>query len=123
MNRHRHWRALPIFLAVLLYGCTSASYVPRIEIENPTDYDLVVGVSGDGAGSRLQLGIAKKGGDSVTEQVIDLGEDWIFTFEYLGEEAGSISVKRSELERANWRLVIPTEIGSRLKEKGVPASY
>lgn len=124
MNRHRLWRTLPLgLLAVLLYGCTSASYVPKIEIENPTDYDLVVDVRGGDDSSRLQLGIAKKGRGSVTEQVIDLGEDWVFTFEYLDEEAGSVSVKRSELERAHWKFVIPTEVGNRLKEKGVPASY
>jgi hypothetical protein len=121
MNRHRLWRTLPALL--LFYGCTSASYVPRIEIANPTDYDLSVEVRGDGDESRLELGIAKKGRDSVTEEVIDLGEDWIFTFAYLGEEAGSVSVKRSELESAHWKFVIPEEIGNRLREKGVPASY
>jgi hypothetical protein len=124
MNRHRLWRTLPLgLLAVLLYGCTSASYVPKIEIENPTDYDLMVDVRGGDDSSRLQLGIAKKGRGSVTEQVIDLGEDWVFTFEYLDEEAGSVSLKRSELESARWKVVIPAEIGNRLKEKGVPASY
>ena len=124
MNRHRLWRVLPIsFLAVLLYACSSASYVPKIEIENPTDYDLLVNVRGTEDASRLQLGIVKKGRAFVTEQVIDLGENWIFTFEFLGEEAGSASVNRSELEGAQWKFVIPEEVGNRLREKGVPASY
>jgi hypothetical protein len=124
MNRHRHWRTLSILsILLLLYGCTSATYVPRIEIQNPTDYDLSVDVKGDGDAARLQLGIVKKGRETVTEQVIDLGEDWIFTFGYLGQEAGSVSLKRSELESARWKVVIPEEIGNRLKEKGVPASY
>jgi hypothetical protein len=124
MNRHCPWRVLPaLLLAGLLYACTTASYIPKIEIENPTDYDLLVDVRGENDASRLHLGIVKKGRGSVTEQVIDLGEEWIFTFEYLGEEAGSASVKRSELESAHWKFVIPREVGNRLKEKGVPASY
>jgi len=124
MNRHRRWRVLLMFLStMLLYGCASASYIPKIEIENPTEYDLLVDVRATEDASRLQLGIAKKGRALVTEQVVDLGENWIFTFEYLGEEAGSASVKRSELESAQWKFVIPEEVGNRLRERGVPASY
>ena len=124
MNRHRRWRVMPMFLSImLLCGCASASYIPKIEIENPTEYDLLVGVRASEDASRLQLGIAKKDRALVTEQVVDLGQNWIFTFEYLGEEAGSASVKRSELESAQWKFVIPEEVGNRLRERGVPASY
>jgi hypothetical protein len=107
----------------LLIGCASAAYVPRIEIENPTEYDLSVEVRGKEGGPSLPLGIAKRGRESVMEQVIDQGEDWILTFSYLGDEVGAATFKRSVLERAQWRVVIPEEIGHRLREERVPPSY
>jgi hypothetical protein len=121
MFRNRIWRVLPLAL-VALAACASPSYVDRIEIVNPTEYDLVVAVKGTETAD-LRLGIAKKGEGSIREQVIDMGEDWTFTFSYLGEQAGEASVDRSELERVGWRFVIPEEVGERLKQRGVQPSY
>lgn len=121
MHRNPLRRVLTLAV-VALAACQSTSYVDRIEIVNPTEYDLQVAMQGDG-GSGLRLGIAKKGEDAVREQVIDMGDLWTFTFSYLGEDAGSASVKRDELQSAGWRFVIPQQVGERLREEGFHASY
>jgi hypothetical protein len=112
-----------LLMASPVAGCTSARYVDRIEIVNPTEYDLLVDVRPDQNASRLGLGLAKHGSQAMHEQVIDLGEEWIFAFSYVGEEVGSLTIKRSDLESAGWRVVIPDEIGAKLRERGVKASY
>lgn len=122
MNARRIWRALPVLFLLSPLACSSTSYVERIEIENPTQYDVLVAVEGNNDG-RLQLGVAKREAESVREQVVDMGDDWRFTFSYRGEEIGSTAVKRQDLERSSWRVVIPEEVGTRLREKGVQASY
>ena len=112
-----------LLMASPIAGCTSARYVDRIEIVNPTEYDLLVDVRPDQNASRLGLGLAKHGSQAIHEQVIDLGEEWIFAFSYVGEEVGSLAIKRSDLESAGWRVVIPDEVGAKLRERGVKASY
>ncbi len=124
MNRHHLWRFVLFSLITMpLAACASAQYVDRIEIVNPTEYDLLVDVRSREDGPRLRLGIANHGTESLMEQVVDLGENWIFAFNYLGEEVGSAKITRSELESAGWRVVIPEEVGAKLREQGVRASY
>jgi hypothetical protein len=110
-------------LTLLLTSCASTRYVDRIEIVNPTEYDLLVDVRSREDGSRLPLGIAKHGTESLREQVLDVGENWIFAFNYLGEEVGSARIKRSELESTGWRVMIPEEVGAKLRERGESGSY
>ena len=124
MNCHPLRRALLLFLVVLpVASCTSARYVDRIEIVNPTEYDLLVDVRPEEKASRLGLGLAKHGSEAIHEQVIDLGEEWIFAFSFVGEEVGSLAIKRSDLESAGWRVVIPDDVGAKLRERGAKASY
>lgn len=110
-------------LMALLSGCTQVAYVDELKIENPTDYDLVVEVHGNGSPASLGLGIAPKKRTSALQEVLDFGSRWTFRFTYQGQTVGNLSVDRKQLESSGWTLVIPSELGTRLKESGVPESY
>lgn len=110
-------------LVILPAGCTQVAYVEELKIENPTDYHLVVDVHGNGSPASLGLGIVQKKGTSSRQEVLDFGSRWTFKFTYEGQTVGDLSVDRSQLESSEWTLVIPSEVGARLKESGVPESY
>lgn len=124
MRRHKMLLALSAsLLAVFGSACDGASYVQELNIENPTDYNLQVDVGREGSSSRLQLGNVGKDSIGVREEVLDFGDRWTFGFRYQGEEAGSVSVDRQQLEEDGWTLVIPEDVGNRLKDNGVPPSF
>jgi hypothetical protein len=117
-------RLAAIVLLIGMSGCEDVAYVERVVIMNPTPYDLEVEVKGTGDRRPLSLGITPHNAETVKEQVIDMGDTWIFLFSYLEEEeVGEESVKRDDLVRNRWRFVIPEEIGERLEERGVRPSY
>lgn len=110
-------------LVMLLSGCSQVAYIEELKIENPTDYHLVVDVHGDESPASLGLGIVPKNGTSARQEVLDFGSRWTFRFTYQGQRVGALSVDRKQLESSEWTLVIPPEVGTRLKEAGVPESY
>ena len=96
------------------------SFVERISIENPTEYDLAVQVSGRGDGW-IGISTATRGATTVAEQVLDVGEVWTFRFRSQGEDGGELRRSRDELEQDGWRLRVPARIGEELREQGAPA--
>jgi len=117
-------RRLALFLSVLLLlgACNDVSYVERVFLVNPTDYNLLVDVRGADGTSWLSLGIARRNIESVNQDVIDLGDTWVFRFSYAGEELGEDRISRSDLVRNRWRYEIPERVGEIPKEKGYAPS-
>jgi hypothetical protein len=113
---------LIVFILLLLGGCDDVSYVEKIIVINPTDYDVLVDVKGEEDNSWLTLGTANRNAESTIEEVIDKGETWIFRFSYAAEDLGQAEISRSDLVKSKWRYQIPTRIGEVLKEKGYPPS-
>jgi hypothetical protein len=96
--------------------------VDRITIVNPTDYEIDVHVSGREQDLWLPVTIVEAHTEDVAEQVIDQGDRWTFRFLYAGDPLEEVSLTRPELERSGWRVVIPPELGQRLRELGEPPS-
>lgn len=102
-------------LTFLIVACSGApESVERIEIVNPTGYDLRVEVSGDGR-LWLPLSLVESGSRVTVRDVIDQGERWMFRFRRFGDQVGEVSLSRTKLESAGWRLEIPAEVGERLR--------
>lgn len=116
-------RRLTFVLCVLLLlsGCNGVSYVERIVLVNPTEYNVLVEVKGADDTSWLNLGIANRNAETAKEEVIDQGETWVFRFRYI-EDAGEDRISRSDLVRNRWRYEIPQRVGEILKEKGYAPS-
>lgn len=114
--------ALTTAIVILFGGCATVSHVDQVVLVNPTDYDLVVEVRESERDSWLRLGTARRNSETVKEEVIDMGETWVFRFRYIDEELGEDSVSRSDLVGNDWRYEIPAKFGDQLKQKGYPPS-
>lgn len=81
--------------------------VPQITVANPTD-DLVNVLAVDDSGSRLPLTIVEPHRTAVTHDVIDQGDTWTFVFRTSGRTVATVKVSRDDLQRAHWRVSVPT---------------
>jgi len=122
-------RAIELFLAaaglaVLLVApsLVTGTYVPRLTIENRTQYDVNVEVAGGGQRAWLDLGTVPRETEGVLEEISDPGGTWVIRFSHGGVEVGELTVTRAELRDADWKLVVPTEVGDRLTEAGASPS-
>lgn len=124
MSQHlgRRSRSM-VGLALLVAACSGPPpTVERITIANPTDYDLDVDVTSPGEDGRLPIAIVEARSEDVAQDVIDLGEEWIFQFLHWGDLVGELSFTRAELERNGWHVEVPAEVGERLEQLGRPTS-
>ncbi len=120
------WRLVLILLvlggAVILNACDRVSFVERVVLINPTNYDVTVDVRGEGERSWLPLGIMRRSAETAKENVVDVGDTWVFRFSYAGEAAGEGRISRARLESNRWRYQIPEDVGKKLEDRGYPPS-
>lgn len=96
------------------------STVPRLTFENPTPYALDIEVSpGTGTGWSSAGSVRQRSTADVYE-VTEQGDVWLFRFHSQGQSGGELRLTRSELEAAEWRIVIPADVGGRLADAGAP---
>jgi hypothetical protein len=95
------------------------NFVSRVTIENPTDYSLLVEVSGGNGDGWLPLGTVDRHGATSFGEIYDLGSAWHFRLSAQTRTAGTFVVSRSTLDRAGWHVTIPAGIGDALHSKGV----
>lgn len=112
-------RATAVALLVSVAACTSGGgTIESLTVVNRTAYDVEVSVtSADRDGWRL-LGRVSAGERAVDEQVEDIGDVWIFRFEYGGEPViDDLRVDRAELEGDEWTVEVPREVEERLQAR------
>jgi hypothetical protein len=108
-----------VAVGFLLAACSGAPQtVERIEIVNPTDYDIAVDVSGPNGRGWLPISLAEHRSSVTVREVIDQGERWSFRFRHFGQTVGEISMRRDQLETTDWLVEIPAEVGERLRDLG-----
>jgi hypothetical protein len=107
-------------IALGLWLVRDPSFVDRVEVRNPTGYDLNIDITGSDRDGWLPISVAT-GGNNVTstDEVVDQGDTWIFRFNYAGYSAGELRVPRSQLQDADWRVVVPDVVARRLLDQGV----
>lgn len=114
--------AVVVLTAVaLLPGMQLPRFVRRVTVANPTAYGVEVDVTNPQHDGWLVLGGFPPASSRVLNQVLDQGRNWVFRFTYGGDDVGQIALSRSELERTNWRVTIPAELGDRLAAAGYGA--
>jgi hypothetical protein len=106
-------------LAVVLTRLGSDPSVSDIHVDNPTAYDLTVDVAGGHSDSWTQAGTARRQTTTDLLEVGDQGRTWVFRFSYGGTQAAEITVPQSTLERDGWRVRVPDEAGTTLREAGI----
>jgi hypothetical protein len=110
-----------ILLAVLVLPLLSpVARAPQLTVENPLVYLVEVAVA-DGA-TLVPVGPVNRGTTVAFAGVADVGETWRFHFAYAGVDAGSLLLSRDALDAAGWRIVVPDDVGRRLREAGLAPS-
>ena len=90
----------------------AAPTVERVTVVNNSVYDI--GGAGTGDGGTLSLGTAPARTTTDVKDVIDQGSTWVLHFTAQGEDGGELRIERAALDRAGWRVVIPTAVTERL---------
>jgi hypothetical protein len=117
------WPLVPLVVGVALVvvwhlAASPPSTVPRVSFVNNSGYDVEVEVTGGENTGTLQLGTAAARTTTVVEDVIDQGATWVVHFGAQGVDAGELRLTRADLDRADWKVVIPGEVAGRLAAAG-----
>lgn len=109
-------------LALVPASCGDPTYVEKVTIANPYEYDVHV-EAGGGKFGLLDLGTVRRNQEETVQQVIDMGDRWVFRFRFRDDEDERIEMSRSELSSAGWRVEIPKGLTERLRAKREPPSF
>lgn len=127
-TRHRVLLVAAIILAagaaafgapLLLRGPT---FVAKISIVNPSEYDIQVEVSGDEGKSSMILTTAGQKATTAAVDVVDQGPSWVFRFSAQGRDGGELRITRAVLKQAGWTVGVPEAVIERLRQQGAPPS-
>lgn len=119
MRRELTRIVLASVLALLLGSCSSSTFVD-VTVVNQTEYSTDVTVKSAPSDPSLAIGYVAPETERHFKEVIDQGGTWIFTFDYINRHEEQISMERSELERAGWKVEVPESFAETLREMDVP---
>lgn len=112
--------ALAALLAAGLWITKGPDFVNHVSVTNKTGYDLNVDVTTAKHDGWMPISVATGGGaTTVTQDVIDQRDTWVFRFSYAHSNGGQISVPRSELAKNGWRVVVPDQVAKNLTDAGI----
>jgi hypothetical protein len=127
-------RTLPPFSVIALFVlgallCAAMAYVLRdpalvdqVTVDNPSSLEVSVDVRPSITGARLAVAAVPPDSQATTRDVLDQGDDWIFSFSSGGIEGGDLHVTRTQLAADGWRVVVPARVIDRLQSGSfVPA--
>jgi hypothetical protein len=128
-------RTLPSFsiVALVVVGallCAAMAYVLRdpalvdhVTVDNPSTLEVDVDVRPSSDAARLAVAVVSPQSQATTRDVLDQGDDWIFSFSSGGVDGGDLRVSRADLAADDWRVVVPSGVIERLQTGSfVPAS-
>lgn len=96
--------------------------VAQVSVVNPSEFDVLVEVSRADREAWTSVTTVDSGSSSLTRDVIDQGELWVFRFRAQGRDGGQTRMARADLRRAGWSFEIPAEVIDRLRRSGAPAT-
>ncbi len=106
---------LATLLLMTVFVFDDPSFVPRVELDNPSEYDINVAVAPSTDGATMPLGVALQHCVTPYHAVIDQGATWVVRFSAQGHDAGFVTVARADLVRDGWRLRVPDDVAARLR--------
>ena len=110
-----------LFALVLLVGgrtLSRASFVPRVEVVNASEYEVDLDVTTGPHGGWMGVGVAQPRATTSFEDIYDQGATWILRFGVQGHIVER-TIARAELQREQWRVHVPDELAVRLRASGV----
>ena len=112
-----------LLCAAMAYALRDPDVVPRVTVDNPSELDINVSVHPAGNDGRLILATVPPTSSAANLDVIDQGDDWIFTFSSGGIDGGSMRVSRAKLAADGWRVAVPDSVIRRLQDGTFVPAY
>jgi hypothetical protein len=102
---------------------TDPDVVPRVTVANDSTIPVNVQVRASAGGPSLILDTVQPGSTASTNDVIDQGDRWIFSFSSGGIEGGTYEVTRAKLAADDWRIRVPDDVIAKLRAGTFVPSY
>lgn len=112
-----------LLCAAMAYALRDPTVVPRVTVENPSALTVNVSVQPSADGPRLLLTTVSPSGSATTRDVLDQGDEWIFSFSSGGVDGGTLRVSRTTLAADGWRVEIPQSVVARLQSGPFDSPY
>jgi hypothetical protein len=112
-----------LLCAAMAYALRDPDVVPRVTVENPSALDVSVSVRPASDASRLILATVPGSTSAANLDVLDQGDEWIFSFSSGGIDGGTIRMSRDELAADDWRVVVPESVVERLRTREFVPAY
>ena len=97
--------------------------VSRVTVQNPSPLAVNVSVRPAGDDARLILASVPPTTTASTLDVLDQGDEWIFSFSSGGVEGGTLRVSRAKLAADGWRVAVPESVVDRLQAGAFVPAY
>jgi len=111
--------AIAITALVGIYGALRGpEFVERVTVVNETRYLVDIEIASPHEDGWLGLGPVSPDASHSFRSVVDQGDRWIFHVTAGPYDGGEFSLSKNELEREDWRITIPFEVGERLGSSG-----
>lgn len=107
--------ALFVLVTRLLAG---PNFIDRISFENPTIYDISIEASGPDRDGWVAIATARPEATTAAEEVLDIGDEWVFRFSAQGVSGGELRLTRAQLADDAWRVRLPESVGEQLRAAG-----
>jgi hypothetical protein len=112
-----------LLCAVMANALRDPDFVSRVTIENPSQLSLNVSVHPANDDAQLLLATVGPTTSATALDVLDQGDDWIFSFSSGGIDGGTLRVSRATLADDGWRLVVPESVIRRLQSGAFVPAY
>lgn len=109
--------------AAMAYALRDPDVVPRVTVENPSQLSVNVSVRPAGDSSRLILATVAPTTTATNLDVLDQGDDWIFSFSSGGIDGGTLRLSRTKLAADDWRVAVPQSVVERLQSGTFVPAY
>lgn len=96
-------------------------HVSQITVTNPQAWNAEIDVTTEARDGWLGVGSVDRQDEQAFDEVIDQGDRWVFRFSYAGEHT-ELVVDRAQLERDDWRVMVPSDFAERMQASGVAQS-
>jgi len=104
-----------LLCAAMAYALRDPEVVPRVTVDNPSALEVNVSVRPANDPSRLLLATVPPTTTATNLDVLDQGDDWVFSFSSGGIDGGTLRVSRAKLAADGWRVVVPDSVIQRLQ--------
>jgi hypothetical protein len=112
-----------LLCAAMAYALRDPEVVSSVTVENPGQLDVNVSVRSANDEGQLILATVPPTTSATNLDVLDMGDEWIFSFSSGGVDGGTMRVSRAELAADGWRIVVPESVIQRLASGAFVPAY